>query len=53
MEITFVDYTDKSNGQTTNYTVTDPVAFKVILTVGYQIPRGGRLNLFFPESFAD
>lgn len=47
-----VSYTDKSNGQTFKYTVTDPVALSYNNS-GLSNTWGLRLNLFFLKFFAD
>jgi len=47
-----VSYTDKSNGQTYKYTVTDPVALSYTNS-GISNTWGARLNLFFLKIFAD
>ena len=47
-----VSYTDKSNGQTFNYTVTDPIALSYTNS-GISNTFGVRLNLFFLKFFAD
>lgn len=47
-----VSYTDKSNGQTFKYTVTDPIALSYTNS-GVSNTWGVRLNLFFLKFFAD
>lgn len=47
-----VSYTDKSNGQTFKYTVTDPIALSYTNS-GVSNTWGVRLNLFFLKVFAD